>query len=464
MTCPRTDALLAALHCGEPAAPDCPECASALADERAFVALVERGLAGVRPLSPIAPFVRAQLARRLVRRPSRLAPLTAAAAVAVAAVALALALRERPAVEPPVVHEAQPVLPPPAVERAPDLPRPPPPVPPPPEPSPLPAPEPPARPSPAPEPPAREPAPPAPTVPERRVEVAVVVRSGALSAGGRRLPAGDLSLAAGDEFRAEGRTRIELAGASLQLEGGSRASVQPGAFALHDGEALVEGAIELRLACVVRPLPSPGRFIAIARPDRIVIEEGGARAGGVLLAEGRQYRLGREPAAEKRTLASRAARPRETPVWSASFDGAKLPSPDLRASGAFAQDALRSTRVDSEYCWGSAGLASAELRLFTAKPTTHVRFRYFMKRSAPVLVQLWNMTRSENFQVEIAEPAAGAWTTITVRAFDLPANPGGRKVAVGAGDVFSTIGWNVGRPGEEAEILVDDFAVVEIGR
>jgi hypothetical protein len=295
-----------------------------------------------------------------------------------------------------------------------------------------------------------------------------MVRSGALMVGGHKLSAGAAALVVGNEFRAQGRTRVDVAGGSLTFEANARARFDAvNAVALADGEMLVDmpaaTAPELRLASTVRPLASPGRFVAVARPDRIVIDEGAATSGDALLAEGKQYRLGREVAPERRTL--NAPRAKEAVVWTATFDRGKLP-PETKVEGFLVQNALKSKEERGSTFYASQiYLQALDLKLYVAKPATHVRFRYFMRKRAAFVVQSQNVSKNENFQVSVDEPVVGEWTTLTLRVMDLPVNPGGiRGLTVEAGDQFSWIRWMVGKPGEDAELSIDDLQVVEIAR
>jgi hypothetical protein len=468
MSCPNRDALLTALHCGERAEADCRECATALADERRFVEAVEIGLGALRPMARIAPIVRARIApKRIVRRARRNPwPVAVAAAMLLGVAAAAVALfprREppkemaRPPEEPRRVEE--PRRPEPVVVEKPIIPERPPEVP-----KEIPKPvereKPPEEPKPeVPKPPVRETVPePAPTM------AAVTVKSGALALNGKKVGAVEERV----EVRAEGRTRVEFARTSVTIDAGSRVSFEGHAMTLVDGEMMVEGPadapIELRLAATVTSATGAGQFVVLTRRDRIVVEEGAVACGGRVLGEAKQWRLGAEVKEEKRSFGEkwRAMRPRETVTWSATFDTGKAPA-GTTVEGVFAQRALKSAKLEkNSYFYGGAYLLSDERRLFVAQATTHLRFRYLMRKPARFVVQAHDMTFDENFELEIAKPVIGEWTTLTLRVMDLPVNAGGQKVVVGAGDPFSWVRWLVGKPGEEAEVAIDDVQVVEI--
>ena len=293
---------------------------------------------------------------------------------------------------------------------------------------------------------------------------AVAVKSGALVLNGKKLAA----IESGVEVRAEGRTRLEFARANVTLDAGSRLSFDGEALTLAEGELMVEAPghapIELRLAATVRSATGAGRFVVVARRDRIVVEEGGALAGGTVLGEGKQFKLGTEPKEERRTLGEkwRALRPREAVTWSMNFDTGKAPA-GTTIEGTFSQRALKTVKLEkNDFFFGGAYILSDERKLFVAKPTTHLRFRYFLRKPAPFMVRAHDMAFDENFDLEIAKPVIGEWTTLTLRVMDLPVNPGGQKVVVGAGDAFAWVRWHVGKPGEEAEAVIDDVQIVEI--
>jgi hypothetical protein len=496
MTCPNLDRTLAALHCGEPIEPDCPECVRALADEARFVSLVERGLAGIRPISPIAPLVMERIAaekpaarpaaRRRYREARRLGwvPLAAAAAV-VLAVTAAIVFRPRPssreaakalpareterASEEIAVEKKIPPSTPPRdltpPTRAPEaLSPPPPPMP---EPGPVATPPPPAppveeRPVEMPRPTVAEPA---------RVEIAAAVQTGSVTVGGRKAN----RLASGEDFRAEGRTRLSMPFATVDFDGGTNARFEAGptlGIVLHDGEARVEAdadaPLELRLAVPVRSATTTGRFVVYARPDRVYVEEGAGRAGTATLVEGQQYRLaaGKEPSAERRTLGSekwRGAVARETLVWAPALDKGRTPW-GYRVTGQIDLNGIRSAPIANPFYSAQSEIYADDHRLVVVKPETHLRFRYLLRKPGPMLLQMANVTKKENFQVSFDRPVLDAWTTVTLRLVEIPVNPGGRKdLVVETGDVIARLTWFVGRPGQQdAEIHVRDIQILDL--
>jgi hypothetical protein len=216
-------------------------------------------------------------------------------------------------------------------------------------------------------------------------------------------------------------------------------------------------------------VPSPGRFVAIARPDRIVVEEGAGRIGDLVIAEGQQCRLGPSPALEKRSMAAdrwKSARLRETVLWRADFGRAKAP-PGTRIEGKFVQGGLLTMKYadGNPYFYGGAYIVHDERKLFVTKEHSHLRFRYLLKKRAAFLFAARNNTKDETFEARIDDPVVGAWTTLTLRVADLPENPGGRPgLKTEPGDEFSWLRWSIGEPGREAEILIDDVQVLEIAK
>lgn len=321
MTC---DEVRMALHCGEPVKPHCPACE----EERAFVEMVERGLAQIRPVRPIAPWIRARLRKR------SWAPWAVAAVVVLSVVAMIFALRRNPE-------------------------------------------------------PVRE----------------------------------------GQEF--VGPASVRMRGVDLRLESGARANVVNRdvlSITLVQGEASIDAPasakFELRLQSTVRPASKSGRFVARFRPDAIVIDEGAGKSGDTLLVEGQQYALKGKPAPQARTLASPAA---ERRVW------------EPRGVTFMHGKDWTSTPVRNEVYRSAISFYSKELDLYRARRGLYIRFRYYAK--AGFLFQTQNVTRNNNYQIEMPDPVIGAWTTVTVRVLDLPPNPGADTGPVREGDVFSSMTW-----------------------
>jgi len=274
----------------------------------------------------------------------------------------------------------------------------------------------------------------------------------------------------GMALRAEGRTRIEFAGAQVTLDGATRFSLAKSELALVDGGVSVEaprGSKFLLLlgATTIVPATAHGRVLMVAREDRVVVDEGSARAGGAVLGEGQEHELKAGRLVVRKRSLPVAARPRERSTWVLDvqdpnatrqrLDNGKLVMlPTGRA--------IQSQPRASEYFYADIQyFAGGEAVTFTVKPTTAVRFRYFMKDGGAIHFQIRNKTKDENFNVAV-DGVAGVWTTATIPVFDIPVNTGGRKVTCEVGDQYGRFTWSVGKPGEAAEILIDHFEVLEI--
>jgi hypothetical protein len=492
----KAESLMAAGAWVERAAEPGPDCLSV----DAMAALLEgRGDASHLETCPrcAAEFAALQPAKRATRRLYRakpsVVPWVAAAALFLAAGLLAVAPRNRPAppkgteeAKKPVpvqaprdVEEPRTPAPPPAVAVAPA------PVP---APAPLPAPAPkpdpvPATPSPEPrpepprpaDPPAPEPKPePRPTVPVERKLAALSVKSGALSVFADGKWTRSARPEEGATLRAEGRTVVEFADARLTLEGTGKAAFAGSDVALQEGGLFAEVSAGSKLTITVighrvEPQVAAGRALISARPDRVVVDEGSAKVGGLVLHEGVEYGVRRERLeAQKRRTLPAAARPRELPVWRLDFARAEAVRAGISA-GRLVFDREEKMLASEPMAAGSVfaghmGFMSKEERgLFSVRPTTAVRFRYFLTRPAHAELVMWNLTKSENYNLPF-EAVAGRWTTMTVFVRDVPPNAGGKREPAEAGDRFRSVGWFVGKAGEDAELFVDQLEIVEIER
>jgi hypothetical protein len=303
--------------------------------------------------------------------------------------------------------------------------------------------------------------------------LAMAVRSGGLQAlsGGKWIrPA---RVEEGMTLRAEGRTQVDFAKARLTLEGNARFQVAPDEVTLAEGGLSAEippgSAFGLRIGGdrVVADT-SASRVLLIARPDRIVVEEGVARWGGRLLPEGIEHQLkkGRFEAQRRRSMGA-AVRPPETVSW--KMDLSSMPVVRKR----IAQGRLEvmpegrmlasaplpgNTFFHGQAQWYNGG---EEQPLFTVKPTTHLRFRYFLTEEVPLELVLWNQTKGENFN----KPLVGIprqWTTVTIALKDIPPNRGGQSAPCEVGDRYVSVGLFVGKPGQPADVYLDRIEVVEI--
>lgn len=306
-----------------------------------------------------------------------------------------------------------------------------------------------------------------------RKEAAFAVRSGGISrqADGKWTPA--QRAPEGTLLRADGRTSLDFARARITLDGASRFTLAEEELTLSEGGLSAEVApgskFTLALGGVrIAPAAVLGRVLLCARPDRIFIEEGFARAGEMLLPEGVEHHLKKDRLeAQKRRTLPAAARPRESMTWRLDLAGASARKGGL--SGRVDQTAqgrvLASVpNEDKSVFYAYVGYAVFEERgLFTVRPNTAVRFRYYLVQPAPLQFVAWNQTKEENFNLEL-QTVHGQWTTVTLFMRDVPANPGGKRVACEAGDRYRGVGLHVGKPDTPADVLIDQLEIVEIER
>jgi hypothetical protein len=406
----------------------------------------------------------------------------AAAVLLIGVVALLIVQARRPA---PDVATREPHRPaPPKPERIPDLPKPAPrPEPAPPErdprigpDAPKPAPEP--APEPKPEPPKPEEPKPEPVVPTRpvepvRAEAAFALKSGALTAHENGKWIKPAKVLEGMALRAEGRTRLDFAGAQLTLDTSTRFSLSKSEFSLAAGTLTADVPPGSRFSLLlgtsaIIPQATLGRVLLVARDQQVVVEEGSATCGGQLLGENEQFEAkeGRLLPKKTRTIPA-AARGRESRTWELELanqnatrgrldNGRLVTLPSGRR-------ALEST-LNEDKTYHEASIryfAGGDAVTFTVKAATALRFRYFTETATPVLFTIRNRTKDENFSFNF-DPVPGRWTTMTILVRDIPVNTGGRKVACEAGDAYGRFGWSLGKPDEKAVLLVDQFEVLEI--
>jgi hypothetical protein len=440
--------------------------------------------AEVRDLTP-----KKRATTRIFRPKPAAAPwIAVAAALLIAALVTLFVWSQKPD---PAVAKNPPKKEPPKHERIPDLPRP--------EPTPQPVPEPerdprigpdapepvdrpgtvgppqgkPVVPDPQPE-PKPEPPKPKPTVEEPApAEVAVAVKSGALSAfeNGKWVKAA--RIIEGLSLRADGRTRLEFAGARVTLEAAAKFSLAKSDLSLASGQLTADVppgstfALTLGTSSIV-PQTSTSRVLLVARDNQVVVEEGSAKSGDLILGEDEQFETkdGKLTARKARTIPA-AARARELLTWKLDILNPNATRGRLDTgkvvTAPTGRKALQSTpNEDRTYHEASIRyFAGGDAVTFTVKPTTSLRFRYFAETAAPVLFTIRNKTKDENFSLSFT-PVAGRWTTMTIPIQDVPVNTGGRKVACETGDAYGRFGWSVGKPGENVDFMIDQFEILEI--
>lgn len=291
--------------------------------------------------------------------------------------------------------------------------------------------------------------------------VEVAVRSGAISTFENGRWTKTTRVLENAKLRAEGRTTFDFAGARVTLDASAKFTLTKSELALEDGGLSAEIPAGAKFALLFRGTAisraGTGRVLLVAREDRVLVEEGSVNAP---LVQGVEYGADLKP--RKGRSLPLAARPRETPTWRLEFTAnatrGKLPRGKLQGR------ALVSTPFDNEYYHGGIQyFAGGDAVTFTVRKTTAVRFRYLLRTPAQLSFALRNKTKDENFTIDL-EPAVDAWTTVTLFVSDIPVNTGGKKVECEIGDQYGWFGWSVGEPGKPAEVLIDEFQVLEIER
>jgi hypothetical protein len=497
----RADALRAASVWIETLAEPGPECLSA--DEMADV-IEGRGTSSHLELCPrcAAEYRDLRPPKKATRRLFRVRPgssppwMAAAAALLLAALGVVVVIRARRANEPATAVapatklKPSPETPAPPREERTRLPenivlppRPPAPQPPVPEKLPAPPPEPPKIHVPeTPVPPKTTPDPVKPATPPTRAEtvverkaVAVAVKSGALAElrGGKWVKTPRVE--EGLPVRAEGRTVCEFAGANVTIEASSKVDFQGFDLQLHEGALSAEVAPGASFALSldarrIEPMAAASRVLMVARPDKVVVEEGSARIGTAILHEGVEYavRKDRLEAQRRRSLPA-AARPREIPTAKVDFTQPAILKLRILTGRVIVEGNERMVAAaplaDNPYWQSQLGYFTGDVQVpfFVVKPTSTVRFRYFLTKPAELELVLKNMTKDENYNKPFPS-VVGRWTTVTIPVREIPPNRGGKQFPFDLGD--KVVGWTLfcGMPGSKAELYVDQFEIVEVER
>ncbi|HYF01334.1 MAG TPA: hypothetical protein VEJ18_20595, partial [Planctomycetota bacterium] len=164
-----------------------------------------------------------------------------------------------------------------------------------------------------------------------------------------------------------------------------------------------------------------------------------------------------------------AARPRESLTWKLDFSQPALLRPKI-ASGrlviAGGERMLAAERRADDGLWQSqVGYHSGDRTapLFTVKPGTTLRFRYYLSQPAELELVMWNQSKEENFNLPLRS-VAGRWTTVTIPVRDVPPNRGGKPAPCEIGDKYVSWGLFCGKPGSTAELYVDLLEILEVDR
>ncbi|MBV8879625.1 MAG: zf-HC2 domain-containing protein [Planctomycetaceae bacterium] len=307
-----------------------------------------------------------------------------------------------------------------------------------------------------------------------RVAAALALRSGSLSAltvdGKWAKPA---RVEEGMTLRADGRTTVEFAQARVTLDSASRFSVSKEEFALLEGGLSAEVSTGGHFVLVLDeqrffPQTQNARVLLCAKPDRLLIEEGGAKAKDLLLHEGTEYGVKKDSIEARKTRSlPAAARSREQLTWRMDLLNQNVVKKNVvgrvdkgGADRMLVSEPMGGGAYYGQVIYNNGGEAAP---VFTVKPGTAIRFRYFLREPGHLELVMWNGTKQENFN-KVLEPAVRQWTTVTIPAKDVPANRGGKPVTCEAGDKYTSVGFFVGTAGMPSEVYIDRLEIVEIDK
>lgn len=165
---------------------------------------------------------------------------------------------------------------------------------------------------------------------------------------------------------------------------------------------------------------------------------------------------------------NRKVRPRRVIVFQANFE---------RGKNKFIGDRVRDSKggwsikglpaKDNKY-WGLlAHLPKGRFGAFRATEDLHVRFSYYLPKSAQLLIQMNNTTQRDNsnqsgryYAKNFGVVEGGVWNTVTINMMnDMTAyfNPGHN--IINNLDLFNEIWFYAGKPGEKFKFLVDNIEV-----
>jgi hypothetical protein len=307
-----------------------------------------------------------------------------------------------------------------------------------------------------------------------RVEAALAVKSGVLSAltidGKWARPA---RVEEGMTLRADTRTTVEFAQARVLLDRDSRFSVTKDEFALLEGGLAAEVSTGGHFVLVLDeqrffPQTQNSRVLLCAKPASLLVEEGSAKWKETFLREGTEYGVKKDGVEAKKTRSlSGSARTREQLTWRLDLSNPKIAKTNVIGrvdNSSEGRMLVSEPMADAAYyarvIYNNGGEAQP---VFTVKPNTAIRFRYYLREPGHLEFVMWNGTKGENFN-KVLEPVVRQWTTVTLYARDVPANRGGKPVTCEVGDKYTSVGLFVGLAGMPSEVHIDRLEILEIDR
>jgi len=91
-----------------------------------------------------------------------------------------------------------------------------------------------------------------------------------------------------------------------------------------------------------------------------------------------------------------------------------------------------------------------------AAVTTFVKFQYFINKSVPIGIFVFNMTQGDNWEYTINEPVVGSWGEAFIEVSAHFRKKGGGSAPVKAGDALDDVFIHAGTPGDTDLVLIID--------
>jgi hypothetical protein len=265
----------------------------------------------------------------------------------------------------------------------------------------------------------------------------------------------------GSKYRAETQTALRFNNARATLAPDSEFTLSASGLSLTRGRITMEflrpDLISLALGSV--SIRSQTRCVLVATPDRVISEEGNFQYSPnnkayQVLPEGVEHRLleGELKAEKERTLPPAAATSKVRVLWQLDWKDPKQIEGKLRQGKVTQHDGrpvLASVKQVLTFDPGADDL-------LTFKPTTAIRFRYFVLGTTrpDFIVTLENRTQKSTEKIHAMRTSEKHWTTLTVPLTKMRQVSAGKATALG--DRFGALTW------DWADILIDRLEVVEL--
>jgi len=87
---------------------------------------------------------------------------------------------------------------------------------------------------------------------------------------------------------------------------------------------------------------------------------------------------------------------------------------------------------------------------------TFVKFQYFINKSVPIGIFVFNMTQGDNWEYTISDPVVGSWKEAFIEVSAHFRKKGGGGASVKAGDALDDVFIHAGTPGDTDLVLIID--------